>query len=491
MTRTAVALALVLLAPALGGCLGQADPDEDPADGPAGTLDHEAIAAEIGEPVEMDHDHTDARLHDEGHNVEVVAWDTLGVELGVNGFADFVFHEDEEAGEELAFVAIDGDERGGFSIVDVSDPEDMEVLGEYRIDGSGIQEVVVTPDGQYALMNVQTIPGTEEAEDCQVCIHIVDVSDRSNPQRVGVHPVELIGTHNIETLEHEGDTYVFYTGQPVHVPVTGGEGQNTPPGNRIGVGQLVETPDGAEIVDVSEFRHEEAHTDERDNASFPHDFTLDEHPITGDRTLYGAWWNGGAITADASDPMAIQEQDVVRSWAPSEALKIHQYKPEPGARGDRLIAWSTPEIGQLESGSGVVRAYDATDPTAVEQIGTWSLPGNVTIPRAYLTSPHTVDANLEEGLLAVGHYHAGVWVLDISDPGEPRPLGYRFPVGEPGEPYTGDYWWKKPNFDPDGYVPNVFQTKWKDGKIWVTERGTGLYVLDYAGPTPGPVEGAR
>lgn len=482
---------LVALAAAVAaaGCIGapQDAPDTAAADAdPAsdfvaadGAVDHEAIAEAVGEPIDVHHDHTDASLHDQALNAEVVTWSTLGVELGENGFADFHFFPEED----LAAVAIDGDEEGGFKIVDISDPRNISVLGTYWIQGNSIQEVEVTPDGRHVLMNVQDFPRPgPAATDCQVCIHVVDVTDRSNPELASLFPVHLIGTHNIEAFEEDGTTWIYYTGQPLAgMGSPAGAGSNPPPGNEIGIARLEEGSGGAHLVRVGSFRHADSYVS--GGASFPHDVLLREHPVTGDRIAWASWWDGGAITIDASNPAAPRELDVNREREPSDVLRIHQFNPEPEARDGTLYAWSAPEIGSLETGSGVVRAYDATDPSSIEQVGTWSLPGDVTIPGRYILSPHTVDVDPDTQVAAAAHYHAGVWFLDVTDPTNPRTLGFIQPVGD-DDVYTGDYWWKKPNFSPDGYVPNAFQSKWKDGYAWTTMRGTGFYVLDYTGPIP-------
>jgi hypothetical protein len=476
-TRLLVVVGVVALAVG-AGCVGS-DPDADTDPGEAASLDHDAIQAEIGEPIEMFHDHTDPSLHNGSHNLEIVAYSDLGVDVGEdgNGFADFQFHEED--GEELAVVAIDGDDEGGFNIVDVSDPQTMETIGTYRIAGSGIQEAVWSPSGDYVLVNVQTTPPTGPgASDCQVCIHVVDVSDRSNPELVSRFPVDLLGTHNIELETVDGETWVFYTGQPFG---------SDPAGNYVGIARLVETPAGAHLAKVAEYRHTDTYQ-QQNVSSFPHDTFIEEHPVTGDLTMYASWWDGGAITVDVSDPAAPVEQDKVRQWAPSEELSIHQFRPEPNARGQQVFGYSAPEIGQLDNGSGVVRSYDLTDPANFEQVGSWQLPGNVTIPGQYLMSPHVVSPHPDQPLAAVGHYHAGVWVLDTSDPANPEHVAFNERTGGPGELFDGDYWWKKPNFDPEGYMPNIFRVTWHDDMIWVTERGSGLYVYDYTGPTPGDGE---
>jgi hypothetical protein len=454
---------------------------------PDGGIDHAAIARAIGEPIVMDHDHTDASLHTDSHNVDLVAWSSLGVPLGQNGFANFVLHEDGDT--TLAFVAVDGDARGGFTIADITDPEAIEVRGSYRIDGNNIQEVRVTPDGRFAVLNVQAIPeagfvtSPDGPSDCGVCIQVINVEDRAAPRLVSVLPVELLGTHNMEfhTLP-DGSLYLFFVGQPL-------AGTNPDPaGNRIGIARFEELPGGnAVLVPVGSLTHD---TSGDDGRSFPHDVTIAEHPLTGQTLAYVAWWEGGAITFDVSTPATQLMGELGRNAdpAPSSALAIHWLTQEPGLRTDgRVIAWSAPEIGRLDDGTGVIRSYDVSDPTNLVQLGTWQLPGNLSIEGRYILSPHVAVPDQSTGLLAVAHYHAGVWILDMTDPANPKALGYYLPHDAEGDLYAGPIWWKKPNFSPDGFLPNVYMARWHDGLLWVSERGTGLYALRYTGPIPGPV----
>jgi hypothetical protein len=487
MARAAPFLALALVAGVMAGCLQQMDEDDGDVLGPGAPIDHAAIAKEIGEPIVMlqdddMHDHTDPSHHMQGHNMELVAWDPLTVELGENGFANFVFHVTDD--EELLFIAIDGDETGGFLIVDIEDPGDMRVLGEYWIRGTNVQEVRVSPDGDWAVMNVQHIPSVDDVlaagpTDCWVCIHVVDVRDRNDPQLSSLFPVELLGTHNMDFHVIDDELYLFYVGQPL-LP------GNTKPGNYVGAARLFATPEAAVLVDTGYYTH--LPTYGAGERSFPHDVIVDRHPITGQDVAYISHWDGGAVTVDVSLPQAPVLLGVNTEMEPSGALAIHWFAPEPHPREDgRLIAWSAPEIGALDSDAGAVRAYDVTDPADFRQIGSWLLPGEVWIPGAFIFSGHIVIPDMDRGLLAVSHYHAGVWILDITDPEDPRHLAYYLPHTDPQDPYDGPIWWKKPNFDPEGFMPNVYQARWYDELLFVSERGTGLYVLEYTGPVPGPI----
>jgi hypothetical protein len=467
----------------LAGCIDTKDAGEDAA---LKGIDHAAIAALIGSPIEVEHDHRDPTHEDHwgGVNLELVSWNTLDVTLGEMGFANFVFHVTDD--ETLAFVAIDGDTRGGFVIADIADPLDVQVLGSTFMNGNSVQEVRVTPDGNYALMNVQAIPGANALldlgllRDCTVCLHLYDVRDRSAPVWLDALPVDLLGTHNMHVHVIDGATYVFYVGQPLSY-----EHPSNLPGNYVGIAEVVEVAGAAKLVKVGHWR--DPTVSSVAGWSFPHDVMVYEHPITGQHIGYVSYWDGGAVTVDFSDPLRPVTLDANREYGPSGALAIHWFAPEQGVRADgRLVAWSAPEIGDLDSDAGAIRAYDVTDPADIRYLGAWMAP-DLWIPGKFVFSGHTTVDDQERGLLAVSHYHAGVWVLDLTDPSDPRHLAYYMPNGDATGPYEGPIWWKKPNFDPEGFLPNVYQARWLDGLLWVSERGTGLYALEYTGPVPGSV----
>lgn len=488
----------LLLLGVLSGCVSEPD-DSAADDDPAAGIDHDQIAAAIGAPIVMDHDHNAAAEHQGGYNLEQVSYSDLGMTIGDNGFANFVIWPGDEAepevaaegDEQLALVAIDGDSQGGFAIVDIQDPGNITVLGTYWIDGNSIQEVRITPNGRFAVMNVQALPGAgtpaaltdgDLLGDCNVCIHVVDIQDRTQPELVSVMPVELLGTHNFHFETYDDGLYLFYVGQPLYNPWPD-------PGNHVYIARFEETATGAQLVPVSDFAYNpmDETPGERDDRFFPHDVLVQDHP-DGTKVAYISYWDAGVAMFDVSDPMAPELLAVEDTRDGSGALAIHWTIQEPLARADgRVYASSAPEIGGLESDSGVVRIYNVTDPLAPEQISTWGLPGNVTIEGRYIMSPHTTMPDMQTGLLAVSHYHAGVWILDISDPTDPRHLGYYLPTGPEDAPIDGPFWWKKPNFSPDGYGPNVYQVRWHDGLLWMTDRGTGLYAMEYTGPVPGPL----
>ena len=170
--------------------------------------------------------------------------------------------------------------RGGFVIADVTDPGAIEVVGSAFVDGNNVQEVRVTPDGRFAVLNIQAIPEPEfftspdGISDCGACILVWNVENKAAPRLVSALPVELLGTHNMEFHEFSDGLYLFYVGQPL-------AGTNPDPaGNRVGIARFeeVEGSGMAFLVNVGSLLHDTTFDDGR---SFPHDVSIAEHPLTG------------------------------------------------------------------------------------------------------------------------------------------------------------------------------------------------------------------
>lgn len=438
------------------------------------------VELSLGAPVEQLHDHTDAALHTGRAGLRLVNWSALiPEELGSEGFAALRIVDN------WAFIGTDG-AHAGFLIVDVSDPRSPVLVSQYSTPGGASQEAVPTSDGNFVFMNLQRQPAPADILANPLAgdgwgIQIVDVRDKANPKLDSFVPVEVQGTHVMFYAEHAGKKYVIYNGQPVRQLIPTGEAYTLPPGNSVKITEFVELPTGGHTLrPVSEFRLPDGISARTQQGCFPHDQWAEEHPITKQWLLYVAHWDCGAVIVDISDPAMPALLHVDNQIEPSTRLRVHYFRPDPSLRDGRVIAWSGPEIDISPGEPGYLRSYDATDPTKFSQIGAWRLPGEVENDKPFIFSPHNFD--FRGDLLALAHYHAGVWVLNVSDPKSPHAVAYYFPHGDESQPFQGTVWRKTPNF-PEAYFPNVYEAKWftspTDGESYllVTERGSGLYVL--------------
>ncbi|GEM_PF-1146791 len=465
---------LVLLA-LVAGCV--AGPGGTPAATPPPSAS--SLAQAIGEPIEMKHNHTDASLHTAKYGLSLVNWSPLiPQELGTEGFAGLRIVGD------LAYLATDG-AHAGFLIVNVSDPREPRLVSQYSTPGGASQEAVPTPEGDYVFLNLQRQPGAADVAGAPLAgdglgIQIVDVRDKAHPKLAGFVPVEVQGSHVMFYTEWQGHRYLIYNGQPVREGLPTGDVYTEPVGNDVKIAELLDTPAGPTLKPVGQYQFVETIAATKPGGCFPHDQWAEEHPLTHQLLLYIAYWDCGAVIVDITNPATptlLHYDDVM---APSTRNNIHFFRPDPTLRGGKVIAWSGPEIDVSPGEPGYLRAYDVTKPDAFGQIGHWRLPGFVENDQPFLMSPHNFA--FRGDLMAVAHYHAGVWVLNVSDPTQPYAVAFYEPHGNETSPFQGQVWRKTPNF-PEAYFPNVYDAKWltspTDGKTYllVSERGSGLYVL--------------
>jgi hypothetical protein len=462
------------------GCLAATEPLAPNAAAPS----PEELARLIGEPIEQLHDHTDPSLHTASFGLEFVNWSPLiPEELGTEGFAGLRIIEN------YGYLATDG-AHAGFLVVDLTDPRAPTLVSQYSTPGGASQEAVPSWDGNWVFLNLQRQPGALDLVSAPergtgTGIQIIDVSDKANPRFESFVPVEILGSHVMFYTEFGGKKYLVYNGQPLRQGLPTGDVYTPPLGNVVKIAEFTEVGGVHTLVTVGEFLLPQSLTAMVSQGCFPHDQWVEEHPLTGQMVMYVAYWDCGAVTVDVTDPTNPVLLDVEDTMAPSTRNRIHFYRPDPLARQvggeERIVAWSGPEIDLSPGEPGYVRAYDVTDPTDVSQIGHWRLPGEVENDKPFLMTPHNFDYHGD--LMALAHYHAGVWVLDVSDPTNPHAVAYYLPHGDHEHGYDGPTVWRKtPNF-PEAYFPNVYEAKWftspTDGETYllVSERGSGLYVL--------------
>ncbi len=212
-----------------------------------------------------------------------------------------------------------------------------------------------------------------------------------------------------------------------------------------------------------------------------HDIVVQEHPITGQMLLYTGS-SGYMSIWDVSDPFL---PALVGNVEPAEGESIppmwHEQTPLPCLVDGRHLT-----IGAGEDGGGEaapVAVVDTTDPTNPVYLGKWELPdsSSLTGQMSYRFSLHNIDANCD-GQVAIGHYHAGVWVFDISTPermANPATLAYYQPHERSISPA-----WSPVSSAPIGAfvsadTSNVWAAMWsEDGKtLFIPDMSTGLYAL--------------
>lgn len=466
--RLAAATVAVLL---LAGCASDGARSGDGGDG-GGVGDSAEIRApahcDLANAIVDQHDHADASLHQAFCDMDLVGHTFMdeAAELGTlgGGFIDVCFAGD------WAFVNNWGPGRS-LSIVDVSNPSSPRHVSDFwafPLLTSGLQQagagshwdVSCFPEGDLVVLPSQVSAGTdgvgEGTEASGGGLFLVNTEDKESPYRESFTPIfdqdalVPVGVHNANALTVGNQRYVAATtanGLTILLAVEGEPGQRT-------------------LREVS-------------RVAGMHDTTVQVHPFTGQTLIYGAE-GGGVVITDISDPA---NPVVVSEYQDERLVAYHQFVPSDVLIGGRHFSISATETQDAPVKFSIL---DTTDPAAPEYAGEWILPGYERLTGTgglYRFSPHNLD--FDHGRIYIGHYHAGVWVIDVSSLeriAEPVTLGFY-------QPHRQEMFVPRTPMGAD--VPAVWAAqRHTDGHIYAVDVNTGLYVLDYTGP-PSPLEGEQ
>lgn len=445
----------VVVALLLAGCFADA-PSSTP-----GTTRAPLAPLVDEEPVVQDHDHTDRALHNGSWNLRLVAhvkpWGDGSAygngtvnELAVNGQHVYVSRSNPE---------------GGFAVIDMSEPRAPRVVGDFRSEGGG--DIEVTSDGNYALLSTQrTLPGQQSVDNPTARtprgVYVVDVTDKAHPTLSSFFPLPTNGPHTMHYHRAGPDLEIvaLQTYDLVTNPVTTSLEAALPVTQRVYLTQLVRTSDGARLEPLSVYSVPDVPQPGR--LVFPHDAFIETHPETGQRLMYVAYWDAGLRIVDISDPNMPREIAAFSDFAPSGIVSLHDARTFPAPVNGSHVTVVGPEIVTAPE-AGQLTFLDTTDPVSPRKLGWWSVPGNLTVDAPFLFSPHVFDTDAQ-GRVVMGHNHAGVWLIDASDPADPVSIGHY----QPHEEREGDW----------GPRPSVWGARFFGGLIVATDGPTGLYVLE-------------
>lgn len=461
---------MVIAALLAAGCVATPDP-----------IDPQS-AVDFVDPIIEQHDHTDPAAH--------AMWTPNMEKLAHLGLGE---NEDEARGTygeidihgDRAYVAVLGDagETPGFVIVDIAERAAPKLLSFMPSPGTRVADVKGEPTNTYLFLGgergapnspnrvVRTAndltkavqAGAPEHFTTRNGIRVYDVSDPLAPKEVAYAPSDS-GCHMLFYKEYAGGEWLFCVGIGINIYSFDRASGSLELASRYAPSDPARTvemmaSDPANAPNVPTFD------------TTPHDITLQDDALSGKTLMYASYWDLGLRIVDVSDPAKPAELgswvgDAAQRWAGNLHTAMAYETPD----GRRLV-YAIPE---LFSGEDVPAIFvlDATDLAAPVLVGEWAAPGEH--PNDGIRfSLHNFQ--IVGGRLYLAYYHAGVWVLDISGEKAVAPafLGYYLPH-EPVRTYA-----------EEADAPNVWDVVLKDGYIYATDIATGLYVLRYAGDTPG------
>jgi hypothetical protein len=416
----------------------------------------------VGIPAQADHatrPHT-KNMHAKGHSPQT------GSFLFPDGSPGRTVNSDIAFWGDLAFNG----NYDGFRIIDISDPDDPQLVSWTHCNGDQ-GDIVVWEDVLVRSWNA----GKAVARDCDgqtvppgwEGVHIFDISNLADPELVG--EVELsarpeadafgCGSHTATAVpDLENDRLVVYN------QTSGG------PCPFVGVLEVpLDDPGSASFL-----RNEPL-----EEADAPHDSAV----ILGDVNMLAVASHDHANIFSIGAPGGGSFEDPEFLYTITEPGVCNE-PGNPLCNGNWHSAGFTWDgeviILGWEPGGGAAPECEASDPAVKKsaffydaetgaKLGQWTLPRPQTAAENCTIHNYNVVPNRNgRDVLVVGNYQAGTWVVDFSDPASPVTLGWS---------------------DPDPLVPTqlggVWSSYWYNNFIYESEITKGLNVFRFSGKETG------
>jgi len=403
----------------------------------------------------------DSTIHT--YNMELVGYlPDVATMLSGNGSLTEVQKHGDYAYISYVYDWTQGERRGGFFIIDVTDPTNPTMISQFEQNLSRTLDVKINEDATIAVLSGETLGNEQHAHSFQG-ITIVDITNKANPVMLsqlenfdshqhedGVEP-EASGVHNVFV---HGD-YVYYT--------AGERG--------VAVVDISNPRDPIEVAILPNYVHE---GDDADRYGiFPHDMYVQTHP-RGRTFAYIADWDGGLQIWDVTVPEYPLHVGEWLELGPT-LQNTHYVRPTPS--GDITVVGP-----EMPSGfSGFLSIVDTSDVQNPRLLSTWAAPGHRWQHSFFQWTQHNFDVT--ENRIFLGNYGAGVWVIDITDRTNPTILGSFGPESfmEPPHP-DADFSEELKAAENDPLLPKypwvgAWGVEEEDGLLYVGDMGTGFYIL--------------
>ncbi len=504
-------LIFVMLLGLVAGCLQSPDEDDDGEDGPPAVSPR---WVENALPYGDGHDHASVQEHAglSTPNFHLKGWDPLVTDHHGDTSGDYFCGGLSRGEQELAVVNSFNTDVA-FVLVDVTDPQAPEPLGEFILKRAHTYDVDITPDGDFVVIAtnpdpdaeedplalgtttpLDPLPGTLDMAWRDACtaettvIHedlplspgtvLVDVRDPENPEFADFQPSPVIGPHSVHATKTADETDYVLASITNLVHQTSYFSIYTIDGDG---------PLGARLIPYDTITAQYVDPETESPLTNGHvDGWIATHPGTGQDLAYLANWNGGLLVAVLAGP---GQAEVIGAWndydttdlerAPGMTGQIHSALPMEALWDDKHYTIIGQEVGSRPDGrpTGQMIIMDTTDPSAPEPAARWTLPhdpGDWGDGESLLFSTH-YPAVVNKTMF-VSMYHAGVWAVDMD------------PAHWPELPTTGVYIPAQENPDAPGeerglyadWTPVVLDVlATDDGDLVLWDGTSGVYVVAF------------
>ena len=417
-------------------------------------------------------------------NLEVVAHDSLG-DRGFNGDVwahkgyAYVGHwgfQDWASGSKNRFCP--EEPKSGVAVVKVDGGGATWVSTLQNPAGTSAEDVVVytAHDGRdIAVAGIQWCGGSRYDADAERGLMLWDVSDPAAPVRIGYLKTACCtrGVHEFEVEHHaNGGTYAYAT-----VPTSRYPDASTASGYRDENGdgdfRMIDITDPSSPKQVSDWGIQDIGGPFYAGQGCDPDpnYGHGAEPSLDGRSVFLSYWDSGFIKLDVSTPA--NPVFVGRTvYPPNADGDAHSSNYDD----DRELLFTAdedfcPHSGPaIETGWGYLRVYDYSNPNAPVQIGSFKTQNSLAIgDRA--AGDYTIHNPFLVGTdVYTSWYSDGVRIVDASDPGNLKEVGYFVPP-------AGQNPVKPPQRGVLSQAAQVWGVVVEDGLIYASDMNTGLWVL--------------
>ena len=339
----------------------------------------------------------DTELPLRSDNLEVLTHVPLGAPLSVT---DVVVEQDMD--RPYAYVGRMQAEKG-FDIIDLSDPDNAEVLYRWRVENEELHQGLggMDPkyfkykDRYYVVQSLQFGQGGPNFDAGAVVVDVTGLPDTDKIETVGYVrlPEHPGGFHNIFMYKHSD-------GRPLLFATTSGANAHV-----FDLGKFV---DGEEDILAGKVPVPELPTGPKGSPGFYHDFYVGYHPDTQQDRFYGGG-TGGYFVYDVTD-LSNPDLLVTISNIPSVPWG-HTFTPSPDGR---YVVGETEYMHQPLRIFDLKPALDGETSNISNPISTWNFNWENLVHNHEVRWPYLFVSGYEDGLI----------VVDLLDPSEPTTIAY-------------------------------------------------------------------
>jgi hypothetical protein len=300
-----------------------------------------------------------------------------------------------------------------------------------------------------------------------------DIADVAHPKRVG--EVQGAGCHMLHVLHIEPNIYVFCAtvGGTEEFKMT-----KLPNGEWTGTHNAMVTPQS----DPETTRYADYYRSLSPLGpaliTTPHDQTAQIDPITAKPILVTAHELQGIRIYDLTVPEAPREISHWRGASMNVPMDRVHTVGIAAVNGHRYGFAATETFTDVQPSMYIV---DFTDWNAPHFVARWSPPG---IPHDQGITYSLHNLQVVGTRLYVTNFHAGLWVLNISDPAHPKEIALRTPVRDVQYPRPGEHM-QIGKFAIYNDMNQFWDVNVENGYVIVSDMAAGLEVLHVDGDPAG------